>query len=177
MYDLLACIKVACVLASAENRFCSQDNYKKKPLNSWFCAASMKNPYSAGLLFGPQSPEVLNFDFRSSIRCKRYLCCYFKCSECRQQVFLQAVSKDGLNKTWTCEESLMLSDMLSVMIISIDENLRHNSKGVISGNGEDENRLGHYGKKQSGQSDKGVEPNSKGSPQEDVNRVTLSGCA
>ena len=87
MYDLLACIKVACVLASAENRFCSQDNYKKKPLNSWFCAASMKNPYSAGLLFGPQSPEVLNFDFRSSIRCKRYLCCYFKCSECRQQVF------------------------------------------------------------------------------------------
>ena len=92
-------------------------------------------------------------------------------------LFLQAVSKDGLNKTWTCEESLMLSDMLSVMIISIDENLRHNSKGVISGNGEDENRLGHYGKKQSGQSDKGVEPNSKGSPQEDVNRVTLSGCA
>ena len=74
-------------------------------------------------------------------------------------LFLQAVSKDGLNKTWTCE------------------NLRHNSKAVISGNGEDENRLGHYGKKQSGQSDKGVEPNSKGSPQEDVNRVTLSGCA
>ena len=92
-------------------------------------------------------------------------------------LFLQATSKDVQNKNWSFEEMSMLSDMLSVMILSIEENLRYNTRAVISGNLADDNKSVHYSKEQSGKPDEGAQLFSRESPKDIVNHTNLSGCA